>query len=221
MRNRLKSAASRSLSRIKQPLGRRQFRRAVKKSSGSLKIELGAWTTDRPGWISTDVHWRGHSYLDATGTWPVADESVKLIYADNVIEHLTLQQNRSLLAEARRVLCPGGRIRLVTPDIGALVQAYLSGESAARRLREELVLEGYLVAHQVDVLRFAFQDDGHASGYLWDAESLRSELNRAGLSDCRIYPAGESDEPALCGLESRAGTPVADVCIVMEAQKPR
>lgn len=221
MSQRLRSAISDTLSRVKRPLGRARFRKALKDSTGPLRIELGAWTTERPGWISTDVHWRGRSYLDATRTWPVPDGSVEFIYADNVIEHLSLEQNRFLLLEAYRVLRPGGRIRLVTPDIGALVQTYLAGEASARHLREELVAEGYFVAHQVDVLRFAFQDDGHAEGYLWDAASLTAELAQAGLPDCRTYVAGVSDEPALCGLEARTGTPVADICIVMEAAKTK
>jgi len=145
---------------------------------------------------------------------------VEFVYADNVIEHLDLEQSRFMFTEACRVLRPGGRIRLVTPDIGALVQTYLGGQASALPLREELAAEGYLVAHQVDLLRFAFQDDGHAEGYLWDEESLSTELLRAGLSDCCTYVAGVSDEPALCGLEARSGTAVADICIVMEAAKP-
>ena len=221
MRQRLRSAISEALSRVKRPIGRARFRQSLKNSTGPLRIELGAWATERPGWISTDVHWRGRTYLDATRRWPVPDGSVEFIYADNVIEHLSLEQNRFLLVEAHRVLRPGGRIRLVTPDIGALVQMYLAGESSASQLREELVAEGYLVAHQVDVLRFAFQDDGHFEGYLWDEASLSSEMKRSGLVNCRTYPAGLSDEPALCGLEARVGTPIADICIIVEAEKSR
>ena len=219
MREWLRSAVSGVLSRAKRPLGRYRFRRAVNTKTSPLRIELGAWTTERPGWISTDVHWRGRTYLDGTRAWPIPDESVEFIYADNVIEHLSLEQNRYLLAEAHRVLRPGGRIRLVTPDIGALVQTYLADEEHARPLREELAAEGYLVAHQVDVLRFAFQDDGHSQGYLWDEVSLSTELVKAGFSHWCTYVAGVSDEPDLCGLESRTGTPVADICIVMEAEK--
>jgi predicted SAM-dependent methyltransferase len=198
----------------------RRFTSAVRKAQGPLRIEIGAWTTSRPGWISTDVHWRGDCYLDATRTWPVPDDSVEYIYADNVVEHLTLEQNRFLLAEAVRALQPGGRIRLVTPDVGALAALYLAGPEAAQALRDELIDEGYAIHHQVDVLRFAFQDDGHHVGYLWDVESLASELTRAGFVDVSIHEAGSSGDPALCGLEVRVGSPVAGICVIVEAVKP-
>lgn len=198
----------------------RRFTSAVRKAQGPLRIEIGAWTTSRPGWISTDVHWRGDCYLDVTRMWPVPDDSVEYIYADNVVEHLTLAQNRFLLAEAFRALKPGGRVRLVTPDVGALVELYLAGPEAAQALREELIDEGYAIHHQVDVLRFAFQDDGHHEGYLWDEESLASELTRAGLVDISIHEAGLSGDPALVGLEVRVGSPVAGICVIVEAIKP-
>jgi predicted SAM-dependent methyltransferase len=141
------------------------------------------------------------------------------VYADNVIEHLTLEQNRALLSEAFRVLKPGGRIRLVTPDIGELARLYIADPEQSKDLRTELQAEGYLVAHQVDVLRFAFQDDGHHAGYLWDADALAVELRRVGFTNLTICQAGKSEDPELCGLEARVGTPVAQICIIMEATK--
>jgi predicted SAM-dependent methyltransferase len=145
---------------------------------------------------------------------------VEYIYADNVVEHLTLEQNRFLLAEAFRALQPGGRIRLVTPDVGALAALYMAGPEAAQALRDELIGEGYAVHHQVDVLRFAFQDDGHHQGYLWDEESLDIELTRVGFVGVNTHEAGSSGDPALCDLEVRVGSPVASICVIVEATKP-
>lgn len=182
--------ASSTLSRVSRPLGRRRFTAAVRNAPLPLRIELGAWTIRRPGWISTDVHWRGATYLDATRRWPVADNAVEYVCADNVVEHLTLPANRALFAEAYRTLRSGGRMRVVTPDIGALARLYLDGGDAAAPLREELIAEGYSMQHQVDVLRFAFHDDGHHEGYLWDEASLANELSAAGFVDLRVHEAG-------------------------------
>lgn len=216
----LRASASSTLSRVTRPLGRRRFSAAVRTSPLPLRIELGAWTTRRPGWISTDVHWRGASYLDATRRWPVPDGSVEYVYADNVVEHLTLPANRALFAEAFRALRTGGRMRLVTPDVDALARLYLAGGDASAPLREELTAEGYSMEHQVDVLRFAFHDDGHHEGYLWDEDSLAAELAAAGLVDFSVHEAGSSEDPNLRNLEMRVGTPVADICIHVEVAKP-
>lgn len=216
----LRAKASAFLSWAKRPIGKHRLRSVLSSNPDPLRIELGAWTTQRAGWVSTDVHWRGDCYLDATRTWPIKSNSVELVYADNVIEHLTFAQNQVVLRECLRVLKPGGRIRLVTPDIGELAQIYVRGLEASRNLRSELRQEGYEVHHQVDVLRFAFQDDGHATGYLWDEAALRVELNSAGFTDITVHEAGRSNRSDLCDLESRVGNPVADACIHIEASKP-
>jgi predicted SAM-dependent methyltransferase len=213
----VRKTGSQVLSWAHRPLGRRAPRHAVVQQAGPLRIELGAWTTSRPGWISTDVHWRGATYLDGAGPWPVPDSSTAYVYADNVIEHLSLAANRVLLREAHRVLQPGGRIRLVTPDIESLARLYLASPEAAAPLISELRAEGYRVFHQVDVLRFAFQDDGHDAGYLWDMASLSDELYRAGFAEVRRYRSNESDDPELRSMELRVGTSVADIMLIVEA----
>ena len=141
------------------------------------------------------------------------------MYADNVIEHLTMAANRVLFREARRVLQPGGRIRLVTPDVEALAGLYLASPETAAPLLTELRDEGYSVFHQVDVLRFAFQDDGHHKGYLWDFDSLAAELIRAGFQSVTRHQTGESEDPNLRSMELRVGTPVADIMLIVEASK--
>lgn len=196
-----------------------RLRRAIRDNQPPLRIEIGAWTTTRPGWIATDVNWRARYYLDATKTWPFPDRSVEFIYADNVIEHLRLPQNQVLLAEAYRVLQPGGRIRLVTPDVNALVEKYRSDIAQTADLRDQLHKEGYTIEHRVDLLRFAFHDDGHDRGYLWDEDSLRAELLRAGFRSVTVHDAGTSETPDLSNLEVRVDTPVAKICIVVEAVK--
>jgi predicted SAM-dependent methyltransferase len=216
----MREIASRTLSLLKSPLGRWHLRRELSRAGEPLRIELGAWTTRRPGWVPTDVHWRCRNYLDATSTWPIAANSVAYIFSDNVIEHLDMTANRTLFREALRVLRPGGRIRIVTPDVGVLVKTYLSGPEAADPLLDELRVEGYRVFHQVDVLRFAFQDDGHHIGYLWDTASLTAELQGAGFVSVVSCPIGDSGDPDLQGLELRVDTPVARMMLVIEAVKP-
>ena len=221
MKRRIRELGSRALSRLHKPVGKWNLQRELARAESPLRIELGAWTTTRLGWISTDVHWRGRCYLDGTRTWPVPSNSASCIFADNVIEHVDLQANRTLFREALRVLQPGGVLRLVTPDIAALVNLYEAGPDTAGPLRDELVDEGYLIAHQVDVLRFAFQDDGHHVGYLWDQASLTSELADAGFINIHPCRPGESSTQHLTGLELRIDTPVAAIMLNIEASKPQ
>jgi predicted SAM-dependent methyltransferase len=56
---------------------------------------------------------------------PFESDSVDFVYSSHMIEHLHLQAGLELLSECRRVLKPGGWIRLVTPDFENLLIEYL------------------------------------------------------------------------------------------------
>ena len=208
------------LSALHQPFGKWNFRRAIKSHGASgISLEIGANETSKAGWIATDVTWRCKNYLDVAGSWPIDTNSVDNIFADNVIEHLSLESNQNLFSEAHRVLKTGGSIRLITPNIGELVSRYRSGLAKNQSLVGELHEEKYLISHDVDLLRFAFQDDGHHEGYLWDYNSLRSELARAGFSSVIQFALGVSQNPDFQGTDSRVGLPIADVMLAVEARK--
>jgi SAM-dependent methyltransferase len=54
------------------------------------------------------------------GVLPAADASVDVVTMIELVEHLTPDDSATLLAEVRRVLRPGGRLILTTPNYGAL-----------------------------------------------------------------------------------------------------
>jgi len=216
----VKDGARSMLNALNRPFGRQRLQRRLREHRNQgCSLEIGAYETTRSGWIATDVTWRCKNYLDVTRTWPIASGSISNIFSDNVIEHLSLNSNRFFFREAFRTLKPGGSIRLITPDIGTLVEKYRSGLNVSADLVQQLTSEGYLIAHDVDLLRFAFQDDGHYAGYLWDRNSLFTELSDVGFSELRGYDLGHSDNPAFAETDSRIGTPIAEVMLAVEATK--
>lgn len=216
----LKSSAREALNAINRTLGRRRLQlRLREQEKVGTSLEISANETARLGWIATDVAWRCKNYLDVTKAWPMDSDSINNIFSDNVIEHLSLDSNRFFFREAFRTLKTGGSIRLVTPNIGALVENYKTGLSNNVELVNQLISEDYLIAHSVDLLRFAFQDDGHHSGYLWDQESLFMELDQAGFTGIRRYDLGVSENPEFTGTDSRVGLPIAEVMLAVEATK--
>jgi SAM-dependent methyltransferase len=68
----------------------------------------------------------GIRYCDATRLIPWPDASVEAIYSSHMIEHLDRADADLFLREARRVLQPGGVIRLSTPGLKQLAAAYAS-----------------------------------------------------------------------------------------------
>lgn len=187
---------------------------------GGYKIEIGAGPNRAEDWLATDVSWNCRYWLDGTERWPFPAGSVRYVYGDNVIEHLTLADNRLLFRNARAVMAPGGTVRLCTPDIGRLVDLYLADDGHTKEVLDWHGREGHVAAHRVDLLRVAFTEYGHHLGYLWDIDSLSAELVRAGFVDPRRCEAGESRDPALRGLERRISSVEAETQLNIEADVP-
>jgi hypothetical protein len=201
---RLRSVARVSVRTVNSPLAKRRFNRALDKFPRPVKLEVGG-VKKREGWLVTNVNATARHYMDATQTWPFEPGEVSHMYADNVIEHITLAAGRSMLAEAFRCLRPGGVIRLVTPDIRTHVEIYLSGanptDSDAGKSYAAL---GEILEHPIDMVRIPIGSFGHHAGYVYDFETLAAELIRAGFNSPVRCVLGESEHSELAGLDRRS-----------------
>jgi hypothetical protein len=198
---RVRAAVRSAVLAVNTPLAKARFARALRAAPRPLDLEIGG-RAPRPGWLVTSVNAVARHYLDATRRWPLEDGSIRFVFADNVIEHVTLDGGRALLAEAHRCLQPGGVIRLVTPDIAGHVALYRSGPPAldgatARHYRES----GLVVEHPVDLVRVPIGAFGHHAGYVYDFDALALELERAGFASVARCELGRSGFPELAGLD--------------------
>lgn len=208
-----------TLTALRAPVLSRRFQRAVANSPSPVKVNVGAGTVVLPGWINTDVLWRSGMYLDLTRPWPVPPESIDRIYADNVIEHFSLQRVRDVLRYCRDALRPGGAIRLATPDLERTARAYLEDAELAAAHLDRHRRHGYPAEHPADLLRVTYAYHGHHRGYIFDWAALSAELARAGFGDIRRYAAGHSDDPEFKGLETRAEPTEAATELIVEARR--
>ena len=91
-----------------------------------IKLHLGCGKRNFPGFINVDLadfpHIHHRRAVDDLS--PIATVSVELIYASHVFEYFSLTEVPRVLAEWRRVLKPGGILKLAVPDFTALVLAY-------------------------------------------------------------------------------------------------
>ena len=99
----------------------------------------------REGWLNTDIegfveqeHGRhtclGGLYriddrylfhqLDATVVMPYPNAAFACAYAEHFVEHIRFEQAGAWLRETRRVIAPGGVIRLTTPDLALYARGY-------------------------------------------------------------------------------------------------
>src|SRR5688500_1904830 len=122
------------------------------------RVNVGCGATPTPGWINLDnsltvrmarlplagtvlrrLGPRG-AFYDAVRRddvrWadavrlPLADASVEVVYSSHMFEHLDRREAQRFLDEVKRVLRPGGTLRLVVPSLTRLVDGYARDRDA-------------------------------------------------------------------------------------------
>lgn len=192
-------------------------------------LQIGAGPTRVTGWLCTDLRprQRGAVYLDATQPFPIPGASFDFVDSEHMIEHISFAEGLAMLRECHRILKPGGRVRIATPDLGRLLRTYGGeNEGIAQRYLEWIArsfLSGPEHATPVFVINNAFRNWGHQ--FLYDEETLRGALLAAGFADVRRYAPGESGNQVFRDLE-RHGHNIGDEEInqfetmVLEAERP-
>jgi SAM-dependent methyltransferase len=94
-----------------------------------VKLHVGCGKRYIPGFIHIDQVALGHvDYVqDIRRLENFSDNSASLIYACQVIEYFDRQEVPGVLADWRRVLAPGGILRLSVPNFVVICKLYQSG----------------------------------------------------------------------------------------------
>ena len=98
-------------------------------------LNLGCGRRFHPAWtnldlIPSDPSVRAHNVLQGV---PYPDEFFEVVYHSHVLEHLPHAAAPAFLKECHRVLCPGGILRVVVPDLENIVRNYLEALESARQ----------------------------------------------------------------------------------------
>lgn len=176
----------------------------------SRNLHLGCGQHVLPGWLNTDLYPLdgGVLHVDAARRFPFRPATFDRIYSEHLIEHLTYPQGRMMLEECFRVLKPGGRIRISTPDLRFLTDL-LSHDRT--ELQERYVAwmsrqaECDAAPNGVVVLNHFVRSWGHR--FIYDDAVLCEALSREGFSGIVRCEVGRSADPAFNGLENEARMP--------------
>jgi SAM-dependent methyltransferase len=145
-------------------------------------------------------------------SWP--DASVAAVYSSHTLEHLTKEAGQRLLCECRRVLAPGGVIRIAVPNLPAMLEEYHKGVYPAVDLLEHLGVtcecrgDGRLRRWLAPLVRFPHR-------CMYDAESLLAALSEAGF-EARIHAPLLSRLPDIADVECEErvrGGVIAEACV--------
>ena len=210
----LKDAAKLFLKRI-----RRQLRRPNDAAllNGYLtahqvrKLHIGCGGNRISGWLNTDYlpGSRNVFHLDATRTFPFADGQFDYAFSEHMIEHVSYARGMTMLKECRRVLKPGGKIRISTPDLAFVVGLYSGVQSATQRAYVRWACGELPKVVPADnpafVVNNFVRNWGHT--FIYDEATLRSALTEAGFTDIRRCNLQKSEHADFRGLENETRLP--------------
>lgn len=133
----------------------------------TIRLNIGAGGTVIPGYTPLDIK----DGVEA-GKLPYADESVDEIYASHVLEHIPHARTALVLQEWRRVLKPGGVVRIAVPDFDKLRDQDFDSS------------EGIMAPH---ILMGGHTDDHDVHHNVFNYRRLADYLQRLGFEDVREF----------------------------------
>ncbi len=154
-------------------------------------------------------------YGDAVRGLPLPDDSVRALYSSHMLEHFGQRRAGLFLEEAKRVLAPGGIIRLAVPDLARLVGRYLETGDADGFMEASFLSQAPSETLAGRLTLCLAGPRGHL--WMYDENSLCRLLKAHGFAEVASLPPGRTriPDPGALDLEEKLAE-----SIYVEAAKP-
>ena len=193
------------------------------------KLHLGCGEHILEGWLNTDLVPRDRDVLviDASKPFPFDTENgmFDYIFSEHMIEHLDYAQGYNMLSECHRVLNPGGRLRISTPNLSFLIDLYKLEKSEIQRDYIEWATDRFIETApcyaDTFVINNFVRDWGHR--FIYDEKILIYSLTKVGFQKIVKCDLNKSNNDVFRNLENNNRIPVEFLkleSIILEAAKP-
>ena len=155
----------------------------------SLKyLDVGCGPNTHENFINLDFLWHPNIDVcwDITRGLPFADASIRGIFTEHCLEHFPLPVVWAIMCELRRILSPGGVIRVVVPDGGLYLRIYgqqTEGGGGEKFPYQDGESFNGIQSPILSVNRIFYQDRESLFGhrFIYDAHFLGQLLGRCGF----------------------------------------
>lgn len=191
-------------------------------------MQIGSRDQLLPGWLNTDLDQaKDIMAMDATKKFPFENDTFQYVFTEHCIEHFEYPIGVQIIQECYRVLKPGGKIRVSTPDLNFLIK--LCGEPKTELEKRFIVwfinefVSGPKDYSGTFIINNSFRVFGHK--FIYDYHTLESLLKKCGFTSVERHNPGESSDEHLRGIE-RHGSAIGNEdfnkleSVVVEAIKP-
>jgi predicted SAM-dependent methyltransferase len=157
------------------------------------KLHLGCGDNTLPGWFNTDLQAKAEGVfrLDATKPFPFPSNSFEEIFTEHMIEHIPYTDALAMLRECYRVLQPGGKLRVSTPDLNFLIALYEPTTELQRcyiKWATDQIIPWAPKPSSAFVINNFVRDWGHT--FIFDEPTLREAFELAGFENIKSCPLG-------------------------------
>ncbi len=132
----------------------RQLRQAGRMEVGgggvpACRLHWGCGSVTPAEWINSDLNFEDGVDLvcDLLQGLPLAEASIDYIASHHALQEIPIYDQVRALTELRRVLKPGGVLRLGLPDLDRAIEAYRTGDAEFFAVADWETLSGNFVTH--------------------------------------------------------------------------
>jgi SAM-dependent methyltransferase len=195
------------------------------------KLHVGCGRNVLKDWLNADVRCLHPDvvYLDATRIFPLPNDSFSYVFSEHLIDHLDYPTAVRMLQECYRVLKPGGRIRIATPNLLQVVGLACKERDHAQEQYVRWVVDTHWDGAKEYRSAFAINayfsgEIGRDCGFVFDPETLRGAMESNGFEAVEMAEPSASEDPHFDGIDGH-GKLVGEAMsrfetMVMEAIKP-
>jgi predicted SAM-dependent methyltransferase len=173
------------------------------------KLHIGSGWRRLDGWLNTDIELIPDVMrMDATQRFPFGDKTFQYVYTEHMIEHVPYQKGVCILQECYRVMREGGVIRVITPDLAAIVGLYRSELCADQQEYLLWLCQTFAQecpSNSVSAINAMFRQWGHQ--FIYDEETLTESMRAAGFRSLKRCALGESPHLDLQNMENQQRYP--------------
>lgn len=99
-------------------------------SDSTILLEIGSGSKRGcNGWVTLDSREGADLYWDLRDGIPFPSQSIDMIYASHIFEHIPFLGLCALIKECYRVLKPEGKLSVCVPNSRLYINAYINGVS--------------------------------------------------------------------------------------------
>jgi predicted SAM-dependent methyltransferase len=190
------------------------------------RLHIGGGWRSLDGWLNADIALvPGVFHMDATRTFPLPSDTFAFVFSEHMIEHISYENSMAMLDECFRVMSKGAVIRIVTPDLRAILSFYDRPWSPTQQAYFDFFGQHFIPNTQPALpgalANAMVRSWGHS--FIYDEDTLRTILERAGFADVVRCKLGKSAHPQLRSLENEERYPPGLLnfeSIAVEAIKP-